>query len=385
MKTSTRVICRNEVFIEGVSVGPFESFRFSSDRRTFGATGVLTLPLYAMSSINVSSNYSLRGEDETNRARRSVRRAFKQNTIKPCAQVEVWCWYEGYERTLVFSGFVSHVVEGFPSELHLSDNTFILRFGEIQKGWNGDTTVQDVIRECLPIANAGFKEERQRQGFEREVTALYYSDNEHNVQAHTTPFTTSNFGGRSPFDVLQRVMSHLVLYGGVNNDFGVFMGAGVSDSTRPVVKLDTRYNVFARDITPVDGRFVDYDVKVVGILKSGKNYTATGGLKTSRTGASQSEFENTYGEKIRIASELDTVEGLQTFADSMLNMLKGFRNKGTLQLILYPKVEVMDVVQYTDSLFQELTRQYYVIEYEFTASDKGYYQTLSVTDQVYMI
>lgn len=372
-KSSNRLICRNEVFIEGEYVGGFEAFSLQADRRTFGSTAILALPLYSL-------NYPGSGA-----AKRRVRKQYNFEFIKPCAQVEVFAWYEGYEKMRVFVGFIEHIADGFPTRLHLADNTMPLRFGEIQKGWNGDATVQDLMREIIPIANAGFKEERAKNGLTRDIPELRYSEDEPNVQATTTSFTMSNFGGRSPYDVCQRLMSELILYGGVNDAFGVFMGAGVMDATRPTTELSTRYNVIDRDIVPVDGRFVDYDVKITGILKSGKHYTATGGLRTSRTGATESTFDKTYGEKIRGYSSLDTVGGLQEFADKMLESLKGERNKGMLRLLLYPKCQVLDIVKYTDTVFEDVSGQYYVLEYDLTCDEKGYYQTLSVTDQIYMI
>jgi len=42
----------------------------------------------------------------------------------------------------------------------------------------------------------------------------------------------------------------------------------------------------------------------------------------------------------------------------------------------------LDVCRYTDSLFPELSAQYMIINYTFKASEKGYFQTLEVTDKV---
>lgn len=370
---SNYVICRNEVIIEGVNVGEFESFEYKANSRTLGNSATLTIPLYAI------------GVSQGGEARSRMRNVFKDNIVKPCAHIEVYCWYEGYEKVQVFSGFIEHIAEGFPTKLFLQDNTYILRFGQVQRGWNEDATLQKIAKDCIPIAQAGFDREREILGFTRPIPELTYSVEEANVQAITTSLSFRNWGARSPYDTIQKLMQLLVLYGGVSNNFNVFVGAGVTENTRPLIALDTRYNVIERDIVPIDGRFVDYDVKVTGILSNGKQYTATGGYGTSRNRQTRSDFERMYGESFRGFSLLSTVEGIQEHADRQLEMLKGARNKGSITLLLYPKIEIMDWVTYTDTVFPELSAGYYVLDYTFKANEMGYFQTLQVTDQIFSL
>ena len=54
-------------------------------------------------------------------------------------------------------------------------------------------------------------------------------------------------------------------------------------------------------------------------------------------------------------------------------------------MLLYPKVNILDSIEYHDSLFPELSGTYYVLGYNLTANDSGYFQTLEVTDQIYML
>lgn len=384
---SNHVICKNEVIIEGTNVGQFESFSYQANSRTLGNTAVLTLPLYAI------------GVGATNgRATSRVRAEFKAGDlplIKPCAQVEVWCWYDTWsidkqatvsmEKVKVFQGFISHVVDGFPTKLHLVDNAFILRFGEVQKVWDKDATLQSMVEDVIPIAQKAFDEERKKLKFTRAIPKLTYSTEKHNVQAITTSLSFREWSGRSPFDCIQKLMQLLVLYGGVSDDYNVFVGAGVEKNTRPLIGLSTAENVLERDVTPIDGRFVDYDVKVTGILASGKQYTATGGYKTSNDAQKKSAFEATNLETYRAHSTLTTVDGIQEFADRLLAMLKGERNKGTITLLLYPKCKIMDWLDYKDTVFPNLGGGYYVLDYEFNAGSRGYFQKLTVTDKVFAI
>lgn len=370
---SNYFICRNEVYIEGESVGEFESFSYTANARVLGTPAELVLPLYAIGA-------GKRGE-----AASRMRAILSTSPIKPCAKVEVYMWYEGYKRQLKYSGFIEHIGDGFPTKLYLNDNSFILRFGQVQKAWDGNATLQQIAKDCIPIAQKAFAEERKKQGLTMEIPELTYNVTNTNVQAVTTSLSFRNWGARSPYETVQKLMQLLCLYGGVTKDYNLFIGAGVENSTRPIERLDTRINVIGRDIVPVDGRFVDYDVKITGILANGKKYTATGGYGTSRSTKSNDGFDKKYGQPFRGYSTLNTPKAIQEFADRQLAMLKGFRNKGKIVCLLYPRVELLDQVQYYDYSFPKLGGLYYVMGYSFVASEEGYFQTLDVTDQIFLI
>lgn len=378
-----RVICRNEVFIEGVSVGQFEAFTMRADHRTFGATATLTIPLYGLGIDKRSTQTPTRS---AGRANARILSAYERVNVNICAEVEVYCWYEGYDKTLVFRGYIEHIGEGFPVTLYLRDGSFIMKFGAIEQGWDSDATLQQIVEDCIPVAQAAFKEERNKYGFTREVKPLKYSLHGTNVQAFTTPLSFKNYAvGRAPFEIMQHLMQYLVMYGGVDYDNGVFIGTGVADTTRPVIKLDTRYNVVGREIIPVDGRFVDYDVKVSGVLKNGKIYTATGGLRNSRSVEARSDFGRVSAVSQRCMCNHDTAEGIQDFANRLLADLKGSYNKGSITLLMYPKVQLLDHVEYNDTVFDIHDALYYVTSYTFSANERGYFQKLEVTDLVFML
>lgn len=282
---SNMVICRNEVIIEGENVGQFESFKMQSNSRTFGDSATLVLPLYAL------------GVVQSGEARNRVRSVFKANVIKPTALVEVFMWYDGMEKIRVFRGFIEHVGEGFPTVLYLRDFTFMLRFGSMQRGWNGNVTLQQMVNDCIPVATEAFKKEREVMGLSPDVPNLYYEPNDKVVQATTTPIPAVKFAvGRSPYEIMQYLMQYFMMWAGVTEDGGVFIGAGVDDKDRiPVTELDTRYNVVGRDIVPIDGRFVDYNVVVSGLLENGKRYTYTAGIKNSRTTDQRTQFDKSTG------------------------------------------------------------------------------------------
>ena len=377
------VLCKNRVEVEGVDIGNFETFKMQASSRTLGNTAVLEIPLYAI------------GEDGFS-GRASKRYRAGLEGIKVCSEVKVYLWYEWYDfssasfvaepEILKFSGWIEHIGQGFPSKIYLQDNAFILRFGSIEEAWDEDATVQKIMEDCIPIAQEAFDKERKSLGFTREVPRLTYSIEKKNVQAVTTSLSFRNWGGRSPHDTLQKLMQLMVMYGGVGDDFNVFIGVGVTESDRPLVALSTATNVIEREIIPVDGRFVDYDVKVFGILKNGRQYTATGGYMTSKSASQKSAFEKAaLGETIRGHSTANTVDGIQEHADRMLKMLRENRNSGTMKLLLYPNLEIMDWVTYDDTIFEELSGSYYVLDYSFEASVNGYFQTIRATDKVFVL
>lgn len=390
-KSSNLVICRNEVLIEGQSIGEFESFTLQARRETLGVTATMSLPLYGIGVKPFSSGERQQAVASAGNAAGRVRARTFLAEIKICARVEVFCWYEGYERIKVFDGFIEHIEDGFPSKFYLRDATFILRFGTIDEAFNKNATLQQIAEKCISIANEAFDKERASLGLAIGPRLAYNIQDAKTVQAVTTALSFENFAsGRSPFEVMQYLQQQLVVYANAyyagENVYNFYIGAGVADSARPLIQLDTRYNVIGRELVKQDSRFVDYDVKVTGILANGRRFTATAGLKTSKTASQTTEFEKKFGQPVRtFAPNLTTAASIQKFADDLLNSLKGQKNKGTISLLLYPKCEILDHVVYNDTIFDINDAQYYIIGYSFTASEKGYYQKLEVTDKVFML
>lgn len=390
-KSSNRVICKNEVFVEGQSIGEFETFTLQAGRETLGATATMTLPLYSIGVRPFEAKKLQQAVVSSGNAAARVRARTFLADIKICARVEVFCWYEGYEKIRVFDGFIEHIEDGFPTKFYLRDATFILRFGTVTKAFNKKATLQQIAERCIKIANEAFNKERESLDLGPGPRLVYNIRDAKTVQAVTTALSFKNFAsGRSPFEVIQYLQQQLVVYANAyyasENTYNFYIGAGAANSSKPTIELDTRYNVIGRELVKQDSRFVDYDVKVTGILANGRRFTATAGLKTKKTASQTTEFEKKFGQPVRtFAPNLTTSKSIQKFADDLLNNLKGQKNKGTISLLLYPKCEVLDTVKYNDTVFDVNDAQYYVIGYSFTASEKGYYQKLEVTDKVFMV
>ena len=162
-----------------------------------------------------------------------------------------------------------------------------------------------------------------------------------------------------------------MLYGQVSNTGKVYVGTGATNTDRPTIKLSTRLNVINRDITPEDGLFTDYYVEINGYDEKGNKIQVTRG-------------DETKGEPVRLPfSPARKQEQLETIADAALARLKGNRNKGSITTLLYPFVSLWDFIEYEDTLFPELSSNYYVIGTELNCDDSGYHNVLSVTDEMF--
>ena len=94
--------------------------------------------------------------------------------------------------------------------------------------------------------------------------------------------------------------------------------------------------------------------------------------------------DETKGEPVRLPfSPARKQEQLETIADAALARLKGNRNKGSITTLLYPFVSLWDFIEYEDTLFPELSSNYYVIGTELNCDDSGYHNVLSVTDEMF--
>lgn len=369
-------ICRNRVVIEGEDIGEFEGFTLDADWRTFGVTATLVLPMYALGA----------GGTTEGKASNRIRSKAIRDLIKVCAEIDVYCWYEGLREVKVFHGYIERIEQGFPSKLYLRDGSFILRFGSMKQSWNGDVTLAEVIEKCIPVANEAFNAARRNAGLTRSITPLKYSLTGKNVQAITNSFPFDNFAeGRSPFEVIQYLMREIISIAGVSEDNEVWMGLGVQDSVRPVIGLSTRYNVIQRDIIRENGAFVDYDVQVTYADKDGQMYTVTATSDQKVVSEQSGKLQRGFGEQHRAFCLFQTQEKAQDYAKALLNSLKSERNKGSITTLLYPKMQLFDHVSYDDTVFDEYDAQYYVIGYKFTANIKGFYQKIDVTDRVFAI
>lgn len=355
--------CGCEVFIEGKSVGGFESLDFRDTKDTISNTCTIKLPVYAI------------GMTARTSPEKRIRASLADINIKPGARIEVFCWYhdseimgQHFEKVRVFNGFIRQVIGGFPSTLICEDYAFVLRFGTIGKEWNTRTKLKDMIEYLLPISNKAFMDFREKNGFAPDGFNKLTFDSTNSAEVE---FALKTFKNISPYDALEKLLRMFTLYGYVNDDGQVYFGLGVKDKTKRTVELATNTNVIGRDITPSNGQFVNYKVVVNGLMKDGTKYTY--------------EYGDSEGQPERLFSPLNTKEGIKEFAHRVMARLQGDRNKGTISILLYPEVRMFDYIQYTDTLFSELSGGYYVTGRRVTCGKNGFVQQLTVTNEMFML
>lgn len=355
--------CGNEVIVEGFSLGRFSSFNVSNSRDVIGATAEIKIPLYTISVT-----------DKQRPVADSLRIGVDGAQLATGARIEVYVWYKDnttlqytFPKILAFSGFIRKVVSGFPTTIKCEDNSFILKFGQVNKSWSKMTPLKEVMNEVVPIANDAFAKFRKEAGLTGEFPSLSVAESE----SADVEFTLNVWKAIAPYEAISRFAEEYVLYGQVSNTGKVYVGTGATNTDRPTIKLSTRLNVINRDITPEDGLFTDYYVEINGYDEKGNKIQVTRG-------------DETKGEPVRLPfSPARKQEQLETIADAALARLKGNRNKGSITTLLYPFVSLWDFIEYEDTLFPELSSNYYVIGTELNCDDSGYHNILSVTDEMF--
>lgn len=356
--------CGNEIFVEGQSIGSVQSFQIEEERDVIANICTFRIPLYAIGSIP-----GLTTEER-------LRKELADVEIKVGASVRVEAWYYDnelldatYERLVVFEGIIKEVQLGFPTTIVCEDLAFILRFGTIDKDWKTRTALKDMIEYLLPKANDAFNQFRTKQGFRKASNFKKLTFNQ--SDSASVEFALKTFKQISPYDAIAKLINMFTLYGEVDKEGGVYIGIGIRNKNKRTVSLSTKENVTSRKLVSQNDMFTNYRVEVSGVMKDGTRYTYV--------------YGDSDGEPERKFSPLDTQEGIQQVAKSVMANLQGVRNSGTITTLLYPEIGLFDFIDYTDTLFSKLSGDYYVIGRTLTMDNEGFIQTLKVTNEIFAL
>ena len=378
--TGNYLVCGNEVFVEGQSIGQFQSFEMEDTRENIAGTATVSMPFYtiaakAAKSVAPGSSIAIQrvGQNTTTYVRINP----DDWHIRTGARIQVYTWYhdnpalgQKFDRRLEFDGFIQEVVGGFPTVIKCKDASFMLKFGTVTQSWPKATPLSTLLQQMCDISNEAFAEYRIRNGLTGPYPKLQPDPDSMQSEFVLKPAT-----GVSPYDVLERVIVGMYkLYGSVFTDGDtarVYCGLGLPATQVATVELDTSVNVVERDIIPSNMMFENFRV-IVRFLEGGE-------MKTIEKGAENGIVYDLPFTPSRSAQQME-----QT-ALSVLAGLRAQRNKGTITTLLYPLVRLYDYVNFTDTIFTTLSGGYYVIGRKLTCgNEKGYYQTLTVTNKTFL-
>lgn len=378
--TGNYLVCGNEVFVEGQSIGQFQSFEMEDTRENIAGTATVSMPFYTIAA-KAAKSVAPGGSIAIQRVGQNTTTYVRINPddwhIRTGARIQVYTWYhdsqslgQQFERRLEFDGFVREVVGGFPTIIKCMDAAFILKFGTVTQSWPTATPLAALLQQMCDISNDAFAEYRSRNGLTAPYPNLIPDPDSMESEFVLKPAT-----GVSPYDVLERVIVGMYkLYGNVfveGETARVYCGLGLPDTQVATVELDTSVNVVARNIIPSDMMFENFRV-IVRFLEGGE-------MKTIEKGAENGIVYDLPFTPSRSAAQME-----QT-ALSVLAGLRAQRNKGTITTLLYPLVRLYDYVNFTDTIFTTLSGGYYVIGRKLTCGNgKGYYQTLTVTNKTFL-
>lgn len=389
--------CGSAIFVEGMYIGPFETIQVDSTRDDMVEQCTITLPMYAWFNSQVEKRILQEGK---------LRLNLLNAPLIPSARIDVFTWYyqlDYYTEQMPvvnqFSGFIKKVVNGFPSQIFCEDFSYMLRFGKLTQDWGKSITLKELIEKIIPVSQTAFNEYRESKaglGKKDWIPELTY-DSTLNAEMEI-PLQSLN--GVSPYEVMLRLMKDNVLYANVyetaqstmsisdgvpeieypsNGKALVYMGLGIKEKnkTKPTVNLSTQTNVIARDLVAENAMFDNILVQVNGLVD---------GKRVSVTPSNTASIKLVNGKARRKYSPLTTKDGLQEVADAAYWKLVGDQNKGTITTVLYPHINLFDHVIFVDTMFREWTGRYYCIGRNFSGSpDKGFQQTITVTNEVFIL
>lgn len=364
------VVCNNEIFVEGTSIGHFASMEVNSNRETIASTATIELPLYTIAAYEDGTP-----PGEYVPLTRKVRVGIEMDKLKVGARIEVYCWYScpelkvTFERRLCFRGYIRQVVGSFPTIIRCEDMSFPLRFGNVEKVWQKNATLSNVINAVLPISNEAFSEQRKKQGLNDEWTRITAADSE---VVSASYYGMEIWKDISPYDALQKLVSMFSIFGQVDENGRLYVGAGQSAPTNKTVELDTRLNVIGCDLTTMDSMFTNFCITIKARTSDGKLI--------------EYKYGDPDGEQIPARMmPVNTQVGIEQLARNIYNRHTGDSNSGTITTLLYPRVDLFDFVTFEHSLFPDLSGDYICIGVDCKYGDTGYRQTIKVTDKKFVV
>lgn len=364
-------VCKNNVVVEGQSIGNFATFATNDSREQLSQTATISMPFYTILPKSLQTS---------NKNASTARLDVDKYKIVFGAHIQVYVWYECafdgsvLDKILAFDGFITDVVNGFPTVIKCEDYSFALRFGTINSNedWEKSTPIQTIMTSLIGKSNDAFK--AFRSNTQTQTSTFQKRDYTLDDTVASLSYDNTSFSGNCnfkittptcPYFIVERLLGMYKLYGRVNGGV-LYCGVGQDTSGQQTVKLSTTTNIIDRNIVRKNGFFDTYKV-VVKFVDGAKVNTYECGAEGGQTYPTQ--------------TIKGTSEDAKGIGERALKGLRGISNSGTLTTLLYPEIHLFDYIEYTDTLFPELSGNYYVVGATLTCGESGYHRTLKVIDK----
>lgn len=368
--------CENRVVVEGNDIGQFVECSVECSRNKLGGTCSVSIPFYSV----VAKSAFASGVQKAVGANLNIYRRIDTDglNIKMGARIEVYAKYKDnealhqtFEEIKIFDGYIREIVGGFPTVLKCEDLAFPLHFGTVTKSWLKAVPLKTILNDIIPVANQAFQEWRASQNLTLPTPQVEVDGESVDFNA---PFKTSIL--TSPYEIIESiVVKTMKLFASVRakDDKAVlFCGTARTETSAQTVKLSTALNVIGRKIVPQNNFFENFRVVVTYNAQQDK--------------VSKYEVGSQNGTTYELPYQGDNLleKDIKRIGDNTLASLKANRNKGTITTLLYPKMELYDYIDFTDTIFNELSGGYSVIGYKLTCNSRGYHQELTVTNKTFL-
>jgi hypothetical protein len=287
--------CRFQCYIGGKLLETVNEVEVSNDCAQLGSNCDITVPLTCR--IENSGQYLID----------NVRNLFKSGDT-----IQIYAWYDGYNKQLIFDGYLYDFLEGTPMKIRCLDYVYKLRQTTLNLNFK-NTTIKAVIEKVLEGTGV--------------TLAKPYLDFD---------ITSISFPNMSPAACLEQIKSETKMTMSLINKELYF---NIASNTLETVKLKTDVNVIGANMQKPDGAFQKFNVKAW--------------IKNEDGTKKAVEIGDADGELREIKLYMVGKKDHQKLIDNSLEQVKLGHYKGKVTTLLYPQIDLFWAVDYTDVRYPE--------------------------------
>jgi hypothetical protein len=287
---------------------------------------------------------------------------YTTNLFKKGDTIEVTAWYEGYETTpdygkqTIFSGYIYDFVEGTPLKMRCKDYAYILQInGEVNLSFSDRAyNFKEIVEKII-----------EGTGITLKPPYIEIPD-----------LVNFNFSRMSRLACLEELKKQLPFL--LMTMYNTQLFIGVATSEAKTIKLRTDTNVIDAKLQKPDGAFDNINVKVT--------FKKADGTKDIF------EVEPAFGSdpkgeshEIPMFNFLVTKDGkadtalMNKYGKYFSDNLKMGHYKGKITTLLYPAIDLFDIIEFEDIRYKERSAKYTVRSVNTTLDKDGFHRELTVS------